>query len=101
MLSYVAPVDGQELLWLYDAASGEKQVLLDPSEHPGNINVSSAQWSPNGRRLLLTGEDALWLLVAETGAVHPLLQDGRAKTGVQFFFPTLLPEEPRLALCLS
>ena len=83
-LTYIEPVDGQDMLWLYDAASGEKQVLFDPSEHPGNIDVSSAQWSPNGARLLLKGEDGLWLLVVESGATYALLQDGRAKTGVMF-----------------
>ena len=83
-LTYVEPVDGQDMLWLYDAASGEKRVLLNPSEQAGNIDISSAQWSPNGARLLLTGEDALWLLDVETGAINALLQDGRAKTGVMF-----------------
>ena len=83
-LTYVEPVDGQDMLWLYDAARGEKRVLFDPSEHPGNIDISSAQWSPNGARLLLTGDNALWLLVVETGGTQALLQDGRAKTGVMF-----------------
>ncbi len=83
-LTYVEPVNGQDMLWLYDATSGEKQLLLDPSDHPGIIDVTSAQWSPNGARLLLAGEDALWLLDVETGDMHALLQDGRPKTGVLF-----------------
>lgn len=83
-LTYVEPVDGQDVLWLYDATSGEKRVLFDPSEHSDNIDVGSAQWSPNGGRLLLNGDDALWLLDVETGATYALLRNGRAKTGVLF-----------------
>ncbi len=30
-LAYVEPQDGQDMLWLYDAASGEKRLLLDPA----------------------------------------------------------------------
>jgi dipeptidyl-peptidase-4 len=84
MLSYVEPVDGQEMLWLYEATSGEKRVLFDPSEHAGNIDASSAQWSPNGARMLLAGDDSLWLLDTETSVPQALLQDGRPKTGFMF-----------------
>ena len=52
-LAYVEPQDGQDMLWLYDAATGDKKVLLDPAKSPGNIDVTSAQWSPQGDRLLL------------------------------------------------
>ena len=38
------------MLWLHDAASGDKKVLLDPAKSPGNIDVTSAQWSPQGDR---------------------------------------------------
>ena len=33
-LAYVEPRDGKDVLWLYDASSGEKRVLLDPADHP-------------------------------------------------------------------
>ena len=49
LLAYTAPPDGEDgadVLWLYDASSGEKKVLLDPSTQPDNIDVTSAQWSP-------------------------------------------------------
>ena len=55
-LAYVEPQDGQDMLWLYDAATGDKKLLLDPTKSPGNIDVTSAQWSPQGDRLLLTGD---------------------------------------------
>ena len=47
-LAYVEPQDGQDMLWLYDATRGDKKVLLDPAKSPGNIDVTSAQWSPQG-----------------------------------------------------
>ncbi len=30
-LLYVAPQDGQDVLWLYDATAGEQKVLLAPA----------------------------------------------------------------------
>ena len=66
-LAYVEPQDDQDVLWLYDAATGDKKVLLDPAKSPGNIDVTSAQWSPQGDRLLLAGDEALWLLDVNTG----------------------------------
>ena len=83
-LAYVEPQDGQDLLWLYDATSGDKKVLLDPGKSPGNIDVTSAQWSPQGDRLLLTGDEALWLLDVKTGALTSLVEGGSAKTSVTF-----------------
>src|SRR5512136_540481 len=51
MLAYVEPVDGQNVLWLYDAATGDKKLLLDPSTGPDTtIDPTSAQWSPVGDR---------------------------------------------------
>ena len=80
-LAYVEPQDGQDMLWLYDATSGDKKVLLDPAKSPGNIDVTSAQWSPQGDRLLLTGDEALWLLDVKTGDLTSLVEGGSAKTG--------------------
>jgi len=83
-LAYVEPQDDQDMLWLYDAATGEKRVLLDPAKSPGNIDVTSAQWSPSGDRLLLAGDEALWLLDVKTGDLKSLTEGGSAKTGVMF-----------------
>jgi dipeptidyl-peptidase-4 len=83
-LAYVEPKDGRDVLWLYDAATGVKRVLLDPANNPDQIDVSSAQWSPQGDALLLTGEKSLWLLNAQTGALKSLATGGGSKTGLTF-----------------
>ena len=83
-LAYVEPQDGQDLLWLYDAVTGDKRVVLDPAKSPGNIDVTSAQWSPQGDRLLLAGDEALWLLDTATGDLKALVAGGGAKTGLMF-----------------
>lgn len=75
-LAYVEPKDGQDVLWLYEAGTGAKQALLDPSRHAGNIDVTSAQWSPDGSTMLLSGENALWLLDVETGELKSLAEGG-------------------------
>jgi dipeptidyl-peptidase 4 len=83
-LAYVEPQDGADMLWLYDAAGGEKRLLLDPAGSEGNIDVTSAQWSPDGNRLLLTGDDAFWLLDAATGELTSLAAGGGDSTSVMF-----------------
>ena len=45
-------------------AAGDKRVLLDPGDNPDQIDLTSAQWSPQGDVLLLTGGTSLWLLDA-------------------------------------
>lgn len=83
VLSYVAPQDGRDVLWLYDAATGARRVLLDPTGHRDGIDITSAQWSPDGEKLLLTGAGALWLLYVESGRLAALAE-GPAKTAVLF-----------------
>ncbi len=84
-LAYVEPKDGQDLLWLYDAATARKRVLLDPSTSPDTtIDLTSAQWSPRDNRLLLAGAESLWLLDAKTGELKPLVKTKEAKTGLAF-----------------
>ena len=82
-LSYVLPEDGRDVLWLYQAATGERRVLLDPQGHEDSIDANSAQWSSQGDALLLAGEKALWLLDAGTGALRSLGDVG-AKTAMAF-----------------
>jgi len=84
MLAYVEPRDGHDVLWLYDAATGARRVLLDPSGNSDEIDVSSAQWSPQGDALLLTGEKSLWLLNAKTGELKPLAGGSGRKTSLMF-----------------
>ncbi len=66
-LAYVEPQDDQDVLWLYNAVTGDKEVLLDPAKSPGNIDVTSAQWSPQGDRLLLAGDDGALAARRATG----------------------------------
>ena len=91
-LAYVEPQGGHELLWLYDAATDEKKALLGSTlgaaGEPDAIDVASAQWSPQADKLLLTGDEALWLLDVATGEAAAIaapkgLPDG-PKTGVMF-----------------
>jgi dipeptidyl-peptidase-4 len=72
VLTYIEPREGRDVLWVYDAVSGDKKVLLDPVDNPNGIDLSSAQWSPNGDLLLFTGESALWLLDVGTGGFKSL-----------------------------
>ena len=74
----------QDVLWLYDAATGDKKVLLDPAQSPGNIDVTSAQWSPSGDRMLLTGDEALWLLEVSTGKLTSVVENAGSVTGQMF-----------------
>ncbi len=83
-LVYVEPQDGQDVLWLYDAASGEKRRLLDPAAREGSIDVTSSQWSPDGNRLLLTGDETFWLLDVTTGELTSLPAGGEDTTSVMF-----------------
>jgi len=84
-LAYVAPLkkDGPDVLWLYEATTGAKRVLLNPAGHADNLDVTSAQWSPQGDTMLLTGDKALWLLDVRTGALKSLAEGG-SKTAVMF-----------------
>jgi dipeptidyl-peptidase-4 len=86
-LAYTGPQDGQDgndVLWLYDASSGEKRVLLDPSGQPDNIDVTSAQWSPQGDTMLLSGDASLWLLAVASGELSQLVEAGASKTAMIF-----------------
>ncbi|MCB9158248.1 MAG: DPP IV N-terminal domain-containing protein [Caldilineaceae bacterium] len=83
-LTYVFPQGDHDVLWLYDAATGARAVLLDPATSSDGIDVATAQWSPQGDRLLLTGATALWLLDVDTGALTPLAQGDAPKTSVLF-----------------
>jgi dipeptidyl-peptidase-4 len=86
VLAYVEPADGQDALWRYDADSGERQPLLNAAKSPDEIDLTSAQWSPQGDRLLLTGAQALWLLDAETGDLTPVAE-GRSGVTAPTFTP--------------
>ena len=54
-VAYVEPKDSRDVLWLYDAVTGSKQLLLNPAQNSDSIDPTSAQWSPQGDALLLAG----------------------------------------------
>ena len=82
-LAYVENKDGQDVLWLYDAATGSKQVILDPASSPdATIDVTSAQWSPKGDAILLSGEQSLWLLQVDSGSLQEIPAGASPKTGL-------------------
>jgi dipeptidyl-peptidase-4 len=83
-LAYTDLQDGNEALWIYDASSGEKRVLLDPSTQPDNIDVTSAQWSQQGDAMLLAGDTSLWVVATASGELKQLAGDGGAKTAMMF-----------------
>ena len=84
LLAYVAPQNDQDILWLYDPATGSRTVLLDPSTYPDAIDVTTAQWSPAADRILFSGETALWLLDVKTGELGSLFEGDNAKTSLAF-----------------
>jgi len=83
-LAYVEPWNGRDMLWLYDAVTGARRVLLDPADTPDNIDLSSVQWSPQGDVLVLVGKTSLWLLDSITGDLKSLAGGGGSKTGLMF-----------------
>ena len=79
-LTYVEPNDDQNVLWLYEAATGDRRIILDPTGQTDTINLNSALWSPDGNTMLLTGENALWLLDVNTGELKSLVEGGDKKS---------------------
>jgi dipeptidyl-peptidase-4 len=83
-LVYVEPQDDQDALWAYDPSTGDKRILLAPGDNPDQIDLTSAQWSPLGDSLLLSGGASLWLLDLETGELKSIAGEGGSKTGLSF-----------------
>ncbi len=84
ILVYGAPQDDQDALWIYNPATGENRILLAPGDNPDQIDLSSAQWSPGGDMLLLSGGTSLWFIDIKTGELKSLAGDGGTKTGLTF-----------------
>ena len=92
LLTYVEPLDGQDVLWSYSPAANEKRILLDLDDNPDQIDLSSAQWSPQGDLLLLSGERAIWLLDPESGTLQSLIEGSDGITSLSFS-----PDSSRIA----
>lgn len=84
VLAYLEPRPGGDVLMAIQAASGEKRVLLDPGDNPDGIDLSSAQWAPQGGRILLAGSSALWLLDEQTGSLESLAVGSAGQTALTF-----------------
>lgn len=59
------------VLCVFDVSSLRERVLFDPSAHlvgtnKARLSLSAYQWSPDGKSLLLTGNNDLWLIPADT-----------------------------------
>jgi dipeptidyl-peptidase-4 len=78
---------GGPTLCAYDLERHTETVLFDPSQHKESLDLSSYQWSPHGDRILLEGENDLWLLNPQTGELRRLSHDGGTKE-VPAFSPT-------------
>lgn len=64
-LSFIGKNKGRDesprAIWLYDAQTGSKQLLLQSDFAGSHLNLSSYEWSSDGNWLLIKGEGSLWL----------------------------------------
>src|SRR3990167_4032961 len=58
-LAYVDTQNDRDVLFAYDATTKTKRVLFDPKDNPNQIDLTSAQWSPQGDVILLNGATSL------------------------------------------
>ena len=83
MLLYVDTQNGSDALFAYDAATNTKRVLFAP-DATQNIDLTSAQWSPQGDVILLASDTVLWLLDPQSGKTKSVGDDASAKTSITF-----------------
>jgi len=86
-LTYTEATDSGEVLWLYDASTGDKRGLFDPTGHPDDVDVTSAQWSPAGDTILLTGDTSLWVLDVASGELTRVGARGQDPIDAMMFTP--------------
>jgi dipeptidyl-peptidase-4 len=87
-LAYTMAADSGDVLWLYEASTGDRRVLLDPAGKPDEIDVTSAQWSPADAAMLLAGDTSLWVLDVASGRVTKVAARGRGAIDAMMFTPT-------------
>ena len=87
-LAYTLAADSGDILWLYEASTGDKRILLDPAGKPDEIDVTSAQWSPAGAAMLLTGATSIWVLDVESGRMTKVAAGGTGAIDAMMFTPT-------------
>jgi dipeptidyl-peptidase-4 len=61
-------------IWLYDARTRQRRLLLAETQQGPRLSLSTYQWSPNGDTLLLEGDGKLWLWDAKTHGLRALAQ---------------------------
>ncbi|MHB8519614.1 MAG: S9 family peptidase [Limisphaerales bacterium] len=79
-------------LWSQDAESGAERLLLDSKSVKDKLSLASHQWSPRGDRLLVRGENDLWLVDPRTAETRRLTKDPEAELE-----PTFSPAGDHLA----
>lgn len=81
-LAYAQKEGDTTKLWTVKP-DGEKKLVLDPSGHPDNIDVTVAQWSPSGNSMLMAGDESLWIVDTTSGKLDRLATGG-SKTSMTF-----------------
>ncbi|HEV2417964.1 MAG TPA: S9 family peptidase [Terriglobia bacterium] len=76
--------DGDTVLWLYNASTGTKRMLLDGDSKVSSADLDSYQWSPDGSRVLLEGGGKLWLVPVASGAPQSIDYGGSQISDVAF-----------------
>jgi len=84
VLLYVKPSATGGALVLHDALTGHERQLFDPAERPENIDISSAQWSPTGTHVLVSGKTSLYVIHAKTGKLFAIAKDNASESGATF-----------------
>lgn len=92
VLLYDKPAGNSAILVLHDAATGHERTLFDPRSRKEPIDITSAQWSPTGEFLLLSGGNSLWVLNTKTSKAKSFAIDKLPETG-----QTISPDGKRVA----
>lgn len=82
--SFESSSEGDAAIWLYDATTGTKHLLLTQAAAGSQVDLDSYQWSPGGDRLLLEGGGNLWLFDVGTGKLRSLTQGSEPKGEATF-----------------
>jgi dipeptidyl-peptidase-4 len=72
------------VLCSFDVDKLRERVLFDPAMHPvgtnkARLSLSAYQWSPDGKSILVTGDNDLWLVPADTLVPKRLTSDSASE----------------------
>ena len=82
-----AGTNSASALYAYEVATQKESVLFDPSTNKVRLSLAAYQWSPDGKSLLATAENDLWLVTVATGEARRLTRDSAAEE-MPLFSPT-------------